>query len=1250
MKKFYIILLTAIAGGIISYFLFFTGNENNQLAQFFTPSEFYEYEIQQKKLKSESKADKPDEFTRYFKEITTRFGEDENSYPMNYKIKELNSAKAKSSKLKLGTNDIVFVQRGPANVGGRTRGLIVDPDDQTHNTWYAGAATGGVWKTTDGGHNWTCLTDEFPNLSANTLAMAASNTQVIYAGTGESFPGGTYLEGNGIFKTTDKGESWTQLASTTNNDYFAYINRLVVDPNNENIVIAATEEGIMKSTDGGLQWDTVYTNANGVEDLVTNPNDFNILYAGVNSYGILKSNDAGENWTISFDELIAGQRYELAVSPVDPNIIYISINVSTTESYVYRSTDAGETWFKFEDKNGNNKNYMGGQGEYDNIIEAHPYNKDIAFVGGVDLWKVDFSDPGTVEESEPSVKSVSLDNTSSFLAFINFEGEFLDGGMELGTNNGATNLDNDDFVSIEIRFGPGLSQKAHRFTVGGLGPEVPASGYYYEDYVDVPFEVWDITNNKQLMASFRDQEEDGAFNLIALDPEDDTKGREYLFINSVEYSETASPQIAQDAGHSYKQIYFFWPTLATGGTWDPNNLPQSKISVIYGTTQLQKGTNYIVADAYGQYGGDNNYNQSVGMGTTKIPGLHPDHHNLIMVPINEATDSFLIVNANDGGLGISFDSGETFNQLPDNYITTQFYGAAKKPYTNEYIGGMQDNGTWRTQTGDNSSSSSHYLFQLGGDGFECMWHYNDKNKIIGSIYNNAFYRTLNGGVTWSLATNGITSNDGPFISRISSHPSTPDVLFAVGAESIYKSTNFAESWISKTMPEGWNPYASQGYVPSQLNVEVSLANENIVWAGAAMSGANGWKIFVSDDQGETFSAVNEFTEVEMNAFISGIATHPYQDSTAYILFSVADAPKILKTEDLGQTWEDITGFVGNETSSNGFPDVVTQSLLVLPDEPNTIWAGTDIGLFESKDNGTTWHYANYGLPAVSVYDMFYQDDQVVIATHGRGIWTAKSKYLPEINTTKYIGQQTISSSYILFADADSVEFFVDDVLTDKIGLTTAGSNVFNFQVENEGEYEVKLISYHNGNSYESNNSLAIADFNPKLNKLFKPEDIDNTISIDATIQENYDSIQIDLNNVVHKTITDFTIGNNIFNTEINESRTYRVKIIGYINDTGYESGSEYINMTYVGINEFIGVETLKVYPNPTKGNISIEIPEHINVQTNIDVYSLSGVNVFSSKISKDDNRINLNHLNNGIYIIRIIYDGKVYSNKIQLRK
>lgn len=1252
MKKLYLLLLTVIIAGITSFFVFFNAeNTKNQLGESFTPKEFYEYEIQQKKQKKESKADKPDEFTRYFKDITTKFGQEENDYPLNYRISELEKSKELSKNLKKTIKfSLEWTSRGPANVGGRTRGLIVDPDDATHNTWFAGAATGGIWKTTDGGQNWTNLSNEFPNLSANTLAMAASNTQIIYAGTGESFPGGTFLKGDGIFKTTNKGDSWIQLESTTENDYFAYVNRLIVDPNNEDIVIAATEKGIMKSADGGIQWDTVYTSTKGVEDIFANPDNFNIIYAAENSIGVIKSMDAGENWILSSEGLGAGQRYEIAVSPVDPNVIYTSVNLSSSESYVYRSIDAGANWLKFEDKDGDNMNYLGGQGEYDNIIQAHPYNKDIAFVGGVNLWKVDFSSPGTAEESDPSVTRVDLINTSSFLDFINFGGAFLVGGMELGTNNNATNLEDGDFVSVEIRFGPGMSQKAHRFTVGGEGPGVSPSGYFYEDYADVPFEVWDVTNNRQLMASFRDQEEDGKFDLVARDDNDETKGREYLFVNSVEYSETPSFQIAQDAGHSYKQIYFFWPTLASGGIWDENNLPESKISIEYGTIQLQKGTTYNVSDAYGQFGGNNRYDQGAGLGTTSIPGIHPDHHNLVMIPINEATNSFIIVNANDGGLGISFDSGETFNQLPNNYITTQFYGAAKKPGVNEYIGGMQDNGTWRSQVGEDASSTSDYLFQLGGDGFECIWHYTEGEKIIGSIYNNAFFRTLSGGQVWLNGSNGITDGDGPFISRLSSHHFTPDYLYAVGSKGIYKSTNFAQSWTLNELPEGWNIFADQGFTTSQHNVEVSLANHNIVWAGAAMSADNGWKIFVSTDQGKTFNPVNEFAEADMSGYISGIATHPFEDSTAYILFSFANEPKVLRTEDLGQTWEDITGFVNNESSTNGFPDVVTHSLVVLPNDPNTIWAGTDIGLFESNNNGETWHYADNGIPAVSFYDMFVQDGQVVVATHGRGIWTAsidELNNLPEVKAG-YYNFQTIKAKINVNATLDSVEVYLNSALITSYTDLSSELDTLSIEINEDNAFKVKAISYLNGNLYQSLPVTINPDFNPVITVTTINEE--NKLRITSLFTEQYDSIKVFKDNELEYETSDISNGENTFDIPFDATKTYDLYIEAYLFGNPYQSNIESENATYTSINNNLKTGRLNIYPNPTRGNVTIELPDDFKNQTNLDIYSLSGAKIFTKTISKNDNKINLGHLNNGIYIIRINQDGKIYSNKIQIRK
>ncbi len=108
-----------------------------------------------------------------------------------------------------------------------------------------------------------------------------------------------------------------------------------------------------------------------------------------------------------------------------------------------------------------------------------------------------------------------------------------------------------------------------------------------------------------------------------------------------------------------------------------------------------------------------------------------------------------------------------------------------------------------------------------------------------------------------------------------------------------------------------------------------------------------------------------------------------------MLFSAYGQPKILRTTDLGQTWQDLSGFAdspGGE-STNGFPDVAVYDLLVMPHDPDVLWAGTEIGLFESTDGGENWEYADNGLPAVSVWQMKLVDDQVILATHGRGIWT-----------------------------------------------------------------------------------------------------------------------------------------------------------------------------------------------------------------------------------------------------------------------
>ncbi len=107
------------------------------------------------------------------------------------------------------------------------------------------------------------------------------------------------------------------------------------------------------------------------------------------------------------------------------------------------------------------------------------------------------------------------------------------------------------------------------------------------------------------------------------------------------------------------------------------------------------------------------------------------------------------------------------------------------------------------------------------------------------------------------------------------------------------------------------------------------------------------------------------------------------------MFSGSGNPKILRTEDTGFSWEDISGFEDSTdgVSTNGFPDVAINDLLVLPNYTNEIWAATEVGIFSSQDNGESWEYADNGLPAVSVWRLRHVENEVIAATHGRGVWS-----------------------------------------------------------------------------------------------------------------------------------------------------------------------------------------------------------------------------------------------------------------------
>ena len=653
-----------------------------------------------------------------------------------------------------------------------------------------------------------------------------------------------------------------------------------------------------------------------------------------------------------------------------------------------------------------------------------------------------------------------------------------------------------------------------------------------------------------------------------------------------------------------------------------------------------------IADGRNYFGGKNYPNNGAYVGTQYKPLLHADHHSFTILPVDGS--NFHMIVTNDGGFAISKDNADTFSQLANNYITTQFYGLSRHPEKNEYIGGTQDNGTWQSPSGEDAHADSRYFYRITGDGFECLWHQTNPDKLIGSVYNNKFYISNNGGDYFSYSANGIATDDGPFISKLSASKFNPDMIFAVGKDGVYKSTNFGQNWALKEITTNWTN-RTDDYVYNNFNVEPSLANEDIIWAGAAMAIDNNMQIQVSTDQGETFTAVNDFADVNMNALISGIATHPLEDSTAYVLFSIGGFPKVLRTVNLGQTWEDISGFGTNDVSSNGFPNVETHCLLVMPYNTNILWVGTDIGIFESTDNGTTWALLNNPLQSMSISDMQVYENQIAISTYGRGIWTVdidELKYVPELSAT-YEGFQTIEANVEVIDAIDSVKIYVDNEFQKVENTVVAGSNIFEINIDIEGDHIIQVKSYYAGNEYTSGKSRVSVNFKPTIS--VSKVTGENSIEVTGTFTENYDSVQVFVNSSYNTSVdapsTDFNEA-----IDLTESGSFTFYIDGYIDGSAYKSNEETLSFTYTGITSINKVNDLTVYPNPTRGNITVELPQNFNGNYNLNIYSISGAQVYSTTINKSENRINLYNLKDGLYIIRVEDNGEVYSQKIQLRK
>lgn len=335
--------------------------------------------------------------------------------------------------------------------------------------YYAGAASGGIWHTTDDGSTWTVLNDTTPVLGVSDILVVhpVTGPNTLYIATGDRDGGSLWSIGGqqsndnnsvGVLKSTDGGATWQPTALSFTVGQKVRVNRLLMDPNSAyQTIYAATTNGVYKTTDGGATWPLI-SGSPALIDMEFKPGDPTVIYGTTENWGtnyIYRSANSGANWNpvTSFSSSV---RAEVAVSANQPTWAYVIVaNTNGGLQGIYKSTDDGASFPQIV--NGSTSgNYMmnwscngtgsnNGQGSYDLCIAADPNNANTVFIGGVNTWySTDGGNNWSINNHWTSSYGCGVPEVHADKHFLVYQGgsstlfECNDGGLYKTSNNGST--------------------------------------------------------------------------------------------------------------------------------------------------------------------------------------------------------------------------------------------------------------------------------------------------------------------------------------------------------------------------------------------------------------------------------------------------------------------------------------------------------------------------------------------------------------------------------------------------------------------------------------------------------------------------------------------------------------------------------------------------------------------------------------------------------------------------------------------
>jgi photosystem II stability/assembly factor-like uncharacterized protein len=714
----------------------------------------------------------------------------------------------------------------------------------------------------------------------------------------------------------------------------------------------------------GMQWRQVGPFRGGralaIEGVRDEPNTW---YFGAVAGGVWKTVDGGANWTPLFDKQDISSIGAIAVAPSDHNTVYVgtgeaAIRGNTTYGTgVYKSVDGGKNW----------KNIGLRDTRQIGALIVHPNNPDIVLVAALGHAFGPNQERGIFRTSDGGktwTKVLSKDENT--------------GGIDVVFDPHNPNV---VFAALwQARRQPWF------FSSGG-----PGSGLYKSEDNGV---TWRQLTGNGLP--------DGILGKIGISVSGADSNRVYAIIEAKEGGIFRSDDGGgkwtkiNDDGRFRQRAWYFTKIYA-----DPKS-----VDTVY----------VLNTGAFKSVDGGKTFNL--------LPARHGDHHGLWIDPENPNR----IGNANDGGVSISMDGGKTWT-TQNNQPTAQFYHVATdNAYPYHIYGAQQDNSNVGIASrSDSGVITAQSWFNAGGG--ECGfvipdprdWHIIYSNNE-GDITRYDKSKEEQQDVTvWPMDRAGHGAIDlvhrFQWVTPIFLSPHNPDVIYTAG-ECVFKSVDHGKSWTqisndltkndkSKQQPSGGpltNDITSVEYYDTVFALAESPKKQGTVWAGT-----DDGLVHVTTDDGKSWANVTP--KMPEWSTVSIIDASPHDASTAYVAVDrhrLDDfKPYIFKTADLGKSWSTIV---------NGIPEgAYVHSVREDPKRKGLLYAGTELGVYFSLDDGAHWQPLQLNLPQSPIHDLVIKDDDLVVATHGRSFWV-----LDDLTPLRQLNPQNASAEMLLYQPQTAV--------------------------------------------------------------------------------------------------------------------------------------------------------------------------------------------------------------------------------------